>query len=75
MWSDWKIVSADQCQLNDFSGKVKRVRFCDNPTPQFGGELCEDPEKNEDEIECSDVKNSSKNFVFLLKIDLIRLNE
>ena len=59
-WSDWKIVSADQCQVTDFTGKIKRVRFCDRPTPRFGGDLCEEPDRNEDEISCSQVKDAGK---------------
>ena len=26
--------------------------------PRYGGDLCEDPEKNEDEISCDEIKNA-----------------
>ena len=57
-WSDWKILSAEQCLLENSGRKVKRVRFCDSPMPRYGGDLCEDPEKNEDEISCDEIKNA-----------------
>ena len=61
-WSDWKILSAEQCHLENSGGKVKRVRFCDSPMPKFGGDLCENPEKNEDEISCDEIKDAGKFF-------------
>ena len=59
-WSDWKIVNADHCLLSGSTGKVKRLRFCDNPSPKNGGDLCANPEMNKDEISCSEIKNSGE---------------
>ena len=62
MWSSWKIVSADHC-MDDVNEPVKIIRFCDNPTPEFGGNDCLEPDYNQDEIACSNVLNAGEYYM------------
>ena len=45
-------VSVDHCRT-DPNGKVKQIRFCDNPRQNFGGNLCPEPDSNERYIPCN----------------------
>ena len=58
-WGNWKIVSVNHC-ITEPNGKVKLIRFCNNPTPQFGGSLCSDPEYNERYINCNETDYKGK---------------
>ena len=40
--------------INEPDGKVKQIRYCDNPLPRFGGDLCPEPDHNERYISCND---------------------
>ena len=51
-WGNWKSVSVDHC-TNEPQGMVKQIRYCENPTPKFGGDQCPEPEKNERFIPCN----------------------
>ena len=42
----------DHCS-NEPDGKVKQIRYCDYPTPKFGGDLCPEPDNNERYISCN----------------------
>ena len=58
-WGKWKIVSVNHC-ITDPNGKVKLIRFCNHPTPQFGGSLCPDPEYNERFVNCNETNYNGK---------------
>ena len=51
-WGDWMAVTVDHCRT-DPNGTVKQIRYCDNPTPNFGGNLCPEPDTNERFIPCN----------------------
>ena len=51
-WGNWKSVSVDHC-INEPDGKVKQIRYCDNPLPKYGGDLCPEPDLNERFISCN----------------------
>ena len=51
-WGPWQSVSVDHCS-NEPDGKVKQIRYCDYPTPKFGGDLCPEPDNNERYISCN----------------------
>ena len=51
-WGNWKSVSVDHC-INEPDGKVKQIRYCDNPLPKYGGDLCPEPDLNERYISCN----------------------
>ena len=52
-WGVWQTVSVVPCDI-DPKDKVKQIRLCDSPPPQYGGDLCPDPEQNERLISCNE---------------------
>ena len=38
-WGDWVEVGA--CSVTCGGGKQKKVRSCDKPEPQYGGDVCQ----------------------------------
>ena len=52
-WGNWRSVSVDHC-INEPDAEVKQIRYCDNPLPKYGGDLCPDPDYNERQILCNE---------------------
>ena len=59
-WGNWKSVSVDHCK-SEVDGKVKQIRYCENPTPKFGGDLCPEPDFNERYIPCNETNYEGNN--------------
>ena len=65
-WSDFGLWMP--CTKSCGNGTKRRFRFCTNPKPKFGGEVCEG--NNFEDSDCFVDCSSGINFVFKLVIQL-----
>ncbi|ELU05195.1 hypothetical protein CAPTEDRAFT_180911 [Capitella teleta] len=50
LWSPW--IEWSTCSMSCGVGTHKRIRLCDNPAPQHGGDLCDDLMQDEQQRDC-----------------------